>query len=322
MAFYDDITDNLSGKDFRSGQAINKNGAVIQFYHVPTINTSLKANTNNSQATFKAFLTTFKDNFKVNWNAKETFGRMDAIQTYKNTQRTISVAFDVPSFSEEEANLNFFEIQKLITMQYPIYETVNIATLSKPIQKIDNTTTPAPAEEQTQSLIVDEGISDDTTGVERGIANATAAKNNAVNFQEAKEKGETARFMSSPPLLYIKFMNWISDASDLATANTDKLADVTDALVGIVSDVSFSPDLDQGFHFINSRLVPKLFTVDLNITIIHTSELGWSNTVAVTGEKLQNHVFGQPKGTENTEGFTEYESFPYGIANTFYNKNK
>jgi hypothetical protein len=304
MAFYDnDITDNLSGKDFRSGQAINKNGAVIQFYHVPTINTSLKANTNNSQATFKAFLTTFKDNFKVNWNAKETFGRMDAIQTYKNTQRTISVAFDVPSSSEEEANLNFFEIQKLITMQYPVYESVNIATLAKSPQSIDQT-------------------NDGTFNMERDIATAVAAKENSVSFQSAVAKGETARFMSSPPLLYIKFMNWISDASDLATANTDKLADVTDALVGIVSEVNFSPDLEQGFHFINSRLVPKLFTVDLNITIIHTSELGWSNTVAVTGEKLQNYVFGQPKGTENTEGFTEYESFPYGIANTFYNKNK
>ena len=302
MAFYDnDITDNLSGKDFRNGIGSAKNGAVIQFYHVPTIRTSLKVGTNDSQATFKAFLTEFKDNFKVNWNAKETFGRMDAIQTYKNTQRTISIAFDVPSNSTEEADLNFFELQKLITMQYPVYETVNIATLAKPLQSIDQT-------------------GDGTFSMERDIANAVAARENSVSFQTAAAKGETARFMSSPPLLYIKFMNWIGEIN--SEYNADKFNDVGDSLVGIVREVNFAPDLDQGFHFIRSKLVPKLFTVNLNITVIHTSELGWSNTVAVSGEKLQNHVFGQPKGSEGATGFEEYENFPYGMANINYKKNK
>ena len=79
----------------------------------------------SSQAFFKAFITNFKDTWKTNWNQKETFGRMDAIQTYKNTQRSISVSFDVPSHSKDEAIDNFLMLQQLISMQYPVYEVTN-----------------------------------------------------------------------------------------------------------------------------------------------------------------------------------------------------
>ena len=320
MALYDDdVTDNLSGKDFRSGKSSSKTGAVIQFYHVPTIKAALKAETNDSQATFKAFLVDFKDNYKVNWNAKETFGRMDAIQTYKNTQRTITLSFDVPSNSSDEAVINFLELQKLITMQYPVYETVNIAVLAKPPQSLDRSTaTGADAEEDAGQSLVD-GTSNDTAGVERDLANNNAVKENTTAFQEAKEKGQTARFMSSPPLLYINFMNWINDGNSGFDADT--ISNVGDALVGIVSEVNFSPDLDQGFHFMDSKLVPKLFSVNLNITVIHTSELGWSDTVAVSNQKLSNRVFGQPKFEAGSEkGFADYPYFPYSVGNIVYEK--
>lgn len=297
MAFYDDdVTDNLSGKYFRSGPAANKNGAVIQFYHVPTIRSSLKAGTNDSQATFKAFLTEFKDNFKVNWNAKETFGRMDAIQTYKNTQRNITLAFDVPSNSTEEADLNFFELQKLITMQYPVYETVDIAVVAKQTQNVDRP-------------------DDGTFNMERDTATIIAARENSVNFQAAVQKGQTARFMSSPPLLYIKFMNWIGQGNDTEAGNVDRAVDVSDALAGIVSDVNFAPDLDQGFHLVNSNLIPKLFTVNLNITVIHTNELGWVNKIPSSIETISQRVFGQPTG-----GSGDQKSFPYHTTNIISNK--
>ena len=318
MALYDDdVTDNLSGKGFRSGQSHSKVGAVIQFYHVPTIKAALKAGTNDSQATFKAFLVDFKDNYKVNWNAKETFGRMDAIQTYKNTQRTITLSFDVPSNSSDEAEINFLELQKLITMQYPVYETVNIAVLAKPPQSLDRSTaTGRDTEEDAGQSLVD-GTSDDATGVERDLANNNAVKDNTTAFQEAKEKGQTARFMSSPPLLYINFMNWINDGN--SGFDSQALLDVGDALVGIVSEVNFSPDLDQGFHFMDSKLVPKLFTVNLNITVIHTSELGWTDTVAVSNQKMANRAFGQPKALAASDvGYPPYPYFPYSVGNNVF----
>ena len=55
---------------------------------------------------FKAFLTSFSDKYSTNYNSEEVYGRMDPVQLYKNTQRVISFAIDIPSESLEEAKAN------------------------------------------------------------------------------------------------------------------------------------------------------------------------------------------------------------------------
>ena len=57
---------------------------------------------------FKAFLTDFSDDFKQSWNPTEVYGRNDAVQTFKNTQRVINVGFDIPAHSvrEEFSNMD------------------------------------------------------------------------------------------------------------------------------------------------------------------------------------------------------------------------
>ena len=291
MSFFD-LTDTLAGgENFRTVDGADKNGLVIQFYHIPTLkkhrlaSEDLNAELRSiSSATFKAFLTNFKDNYKVNWSQKETFGRMDAIQTYKNTQRQINISFDVPSHSIEEANLNFIELQKLIMMQYPTYETIYF---NKNSSKSDASTT--------------------STSIDRSI---TAPANSGVH------KG---RFISSPPLLYVRFLNWIISEQ---SRNPDKNLVAPESLVGIISEVSFNPDLEDGFHFNNvpingsnlpsgiHTMVAKLFRVDLNITIIHTEELGWVERT-INGDKMPIHLFGEPTTIENNK--FRADIFPYRI---------
>ena len=77
---------------------------------------------------FKAFLTDFSDDFKQNWNPTEVYGRNDAVQTFKNTQRAIGVSFDVPAHSVTEAYENMDKCSTLARMLYPSYEDFSGAT--------------------------------------------------------------------------------------------------------------------------------------------------------------------------------------------------
>jgi hypothetical protein len=301
MAFFD-VTDNMAGQNSEFGAASEKNGAIIQFYHIATFRKSVDAGIDNgSQATFKAFLTDFNDSFKTNWNPKETMGRMDPIQTYKNTQRQISIAFDVPSHSEDESQFNFIQLQKLIMMQYPVYETTDLKNISS------TTST------QAQPIVTTETTPNFTITKTILQPSRTNSQNSVSNPQ--------GRFITSPPLLYIKFMNWVSEDIGHATGERDFYG--SDALVGIVSEVSFKPDLEQGFHFINNNLVPKLFTVSLNISVVHTQELGWTKNVIGSGQELETHLFGQPIAIPGKEeGFATYPIFPYKTDTFYYRKKK
>lgn len=70
---------------------------------------------------FKAFITEFSDQYGTTWNEEEVYGRMDAVQTFKSTKRTISVSFDIVSASKSEAEYNLAKASELASMHYPVY---------------------------------------------------------------------------------------------------------------------------------------------------------------------------------------------------------
>ena len=76
---------------------------------------------NGYKVSFKAFVTSFSDKYSTNFNSEEVYGRMDPVQMYKNTQRSISIAFDVPSSSMAEAQHNLTKCAELAKIQYPVY---------------------------------------------------------------------------------------------------------------------------------------------------------------------------------------------------------
>ena len=71
---------------------------------------------------FKAWLTDFSDKFESDWTTEEVYGRMDPIQTFKGTKRTISLSWDLVAASKQEAMDNMAECAKLFKMLYPTYE--------------------------------------------------------------------------------------------------------------------------------------------------------------------------------------------------------
>lgn len=87
---------------------------------------------------FKAFLTGFSDEYKSEWNSEQVYGRNDPIQTFKNTTRTISIEWDSPAGSANEAKTNMIAAAALTRMLYPGYtKTGNVTTINRaPVIKV------------------------------------------------------------------------------------------------------------------------------------------------------------------------------------------
>ena len=71
---------------------------------------------------FKAFLTTFSQDFSSTWNTETVFGRVDPIPTFSNTTRKIQLAWDIPAYGIEDAMNNLAKCQSIIQMMYPNYQ--------------------------------------------------------------------------------------------------------------------------------------------------------------------------------------------------------
>ena len=89
----------------------SKKKHTIEFFHIPTGQT----------VTFKAWLTDFNDKYESEWGEEEVYGRMDPIQTFKGTKRSIDLAWDVVAASHEEAVSNMKMCMLLFQMLYPTY---------------------------------------------------------------------------------------------------------------------------------------------------------------------------------------------------------
>jgi len=70
---------------------------------------------------FHAFVTDYSDNFESNWERDETYGRMDDIQSFQSTKRTIELGWQTVAASRSEAVSNLRKVELLIQMLYPPY---------------------------------------------------------------------------------------------------------------------------------------------------------------------------------------------------------
>jgi hypothetical protein len=102
-------------KLFESSQGphghVNKAKTAIEIYHLIS----------KSTIKFIPFITNFSDDHTSTWSEEQVYGRMDDLLSFQRTRRTIQLAFDVPSVSEQEAITNFKSVSLFKQFMYPSY---------------------------------------------------------------------------------------------------------------------------------------------------------------------------------------------------------
>lgn len=96
-------------------------GYMVKFTYVPT----------GEKVEFPGFITEFTDAITTNFSPETVYGRMDPIQVYQGTQRSITLAFDVVSPSIEMAKENMFKYSQLSQMMYPVYSEPLFGAMGK-----------------------------------------------------------------------------------------------------------------------------------------------------------------------------------------------
>ena len=73
----------------------------------------------NEVISFHAFLNSLTDNIKSEFSPVSGYGRMDPVQIYKSTSRTVGVSFIIYATSKEDFDNMWYKINKLTTLLYP-----------------------------------------------------------------------------------------------------------------------------------------------------------------------------------------------------------
>lgn len=73
----------------------------------------------NEIISFPAFLTSITDDFSVNWENSDGYGRIDHVKIYKSTMRKVGVSFIICATGPDDFDQMWVKINKLITMVYP-----------------------------------------------------------------------------------------------------------------------------------------------------------------------------------------------------------
>ena len=84
--------------------------------HIPT----------DFSVSFPAYLDMFSDAYTSTWNGEDVYGRMDPIATFINTRRALSLAWNVPAESFDNAKANVLKVNKLMSFLYPVFDSESV----------------------------------------------------------------------------------------------------------------------------------------------------------------------------------------------------
>jgi len=105
-----------SSKSSFSKEEVKEIERVLEAQYVPFYIQDLRT---NEFLNFHAFVENVSDSYNANWNDTEGYGRMDAVQVYKGTTRSIGVDFMIVATSEKDFDRVWWTINRLVTMIYP-----------------------------------------------------------------------------------------------------------------------------------------------------------------------------------------------------------
>jgi hypothetical protein len=73
----------------------------------------------NEILSLHAFLEDAGEDFNIEWSTQEGYGRLDKVQIYKGTTRTVTVTFKMIATSEEDHAIMWYKLNKLAMVIYP-----------------------------------------------------------------------------------------------------------------------------------------------------------------------------------------------------------
>jgi hypothetical protein len=191
---------------------------------------------------FPAFLTDFSQTFQSNWNTEEVYGRNDPIATFQSTKRTISLGFDLPAGSVQDAKNNLDRCSNLIQMMYPGYH---------PTSKI------VPLKQNFPKAIDDNAAA--------GTAPATVSTE-SVNTATI----DTGNVIGKSPLVKITFGNLIRAGVGPPSGKIG-----ADGLLGWIGSLSWKPNLEMGMFVAKAgEFYPKVISLSFDFNVLHQTELG------------------------------------------------
>ena len=92
-------------------------GMILGFHHIPS----------GKEIYFKAAVTSFNESYSCDWTSEIVYGRADAIMLFKNTERRITLAFNIASATKSEAYENLSKVGDLAKFLYPYYTEIGSA---------------------------------------------------------------------------------------------------------------------------------------------------------------------------------------------------
>ena len=131
-----------------------------------------------------------------------------------------------------------------------------------------------------------------SVSVEHGLENLEKFEKLISFLYPAYElQGNGQRTVSAPPILQLKFGNLIQDQNSSSTLGAfgDNDPDPKNGLFVVVNGFSMNPNLDLGFyHPFRGQFIPKAFTVECEMGIIHRHMLGWNGSEFLGGSYPYN----------------------------------
>lgn len=226
--------------------AMANKGMIVSFQHVPS----------DENVHFKGFITAFNETYNCDWQSETVFGRADPIHMFKNTQRQITLAFNVPAASESEAFENLGRVQRLITFLYPSYVNPgNAITISNsPLVRLK-------------------------------VMNILAARPQFGDPTQGKQNSNSEYAAGT-------FERLVQDGAD-SSWDADGNSSNSGGLLGIIKNVTVNHNLDNPDHGVfeinKGTILPKMIEVNLTFAAIHEHPLGWS--ADGSSQKFQNQLF-------------------------------
>tara|TARA_B100002019_G_C21265605_1_gene599245 strand:+ start:425 stop:1183 length:759 start_codon:yes stop_codon:yes gene_type:complete len=211
---------------------------------------------------FPAFLTDFSQTFDAKWNSEEVFGRMDPIATYQGTTRTMSLGFDIPAGSMEEARTNLIKTQRLVKMVYPVYNSFEISKATKKKKAVYSgpiLSKPPLVRIEFANLIKSDG------------GEVIKEKEEKEKTQEEDKKEENA-----------KAADQIAKPEETEASSPQ----TSFGLLGWIGGLSWKPNLEMGMFSGAGELYPKVISVSFQFNILHEKTLNQESA------KLNNWPFG------------------------------